>query len=444
MAGQTAELKVHPAAALTDGNIVIIGAQWGDEGKGKIVDLLAGQAQAVVRFQGGHNAGHTLELAGKQTILHLIPSGILHEGVQCLIGNGVVLSPRALLDEIAILEEQGAQVRAKLRVSAACALVLPSHVLLDRAREQARGAVAIGTTGRGIGPAYEDRAARRALRVADLCAPGQLEDKLRVTLDFHNFLLKNYYGAQTADYQQLLDELLAMAAELAHIVADVSGILHKLCQQGDRVLFEGAQGALLDIDHGAYPFVTSSNTTAGAAATGSGVGPSHFDCILGVAKVYATRVGHGPFPTELTDTTGERLRAQGGEFGATTGRPRRCGWLDAVALRRAVRLNGLTALCVTKLDVLDGVDGLKICTGYRLNGETLTVPPVDAAALAQCEPRYEELPGWDQPTAGLTDYAALPGNAKAYLQRIEALCEAPIRMVSTGPAREQVILRGVD
>ena len=446
MAGQAAGLKVPAPAghAPANGNVVVIGSQWGDEGKGKIVDLLAEQSQAVVRFQGGHNAGHTLVIEGRQTILHLIPSGILHEGVQCFIGNGVVLSPRALLDEIRALEAQGAPARAKLRVSAACALVLPSHALLDQAREQAQGAAAIGTTGRGIGPAYEDKVARRALRVADLCDPGRLEAKLKDALDFHNFLLEHYYRAKTADYRQVLDEMLALAAELAPMVADVGGLLHELGRRGGQILFEGAQGALLDVDHGAYPFVTSSNTTAGAAATGSGVGPINFSCILGVTKAYATRVGHGPFPTELTGEAGARLRARGGEFGATTGRPRRCGWLDAVALRRAVRLNGLTALCMTKLDVLDGLPGLKICNAYRLNGETLIAPPADAQTSARCEPVYEELPGWEQPTAGLTDYAALPDNAKAYLQRIEQLCEAPVSMVSTGPERRQIILRDVD
>ena len=373
-------------------SIVVVGAQWGDEGKGKIVDLLAERVQGVIRFQGGHNAGHTLVIDGEQTILHLIPSGILHQDVRCFIGNGVVLSLRALLDEIAMLESRGVMARDKLHISEACVLLLPHHILLDHAREDARGKAALGTTGRGIGPAYEDKVARRALRVSDLGNPGILQDKLGELLEYHNFILKNYYRAGTVDYKQTLDELLELAGEVAPMTADVTGMLHRIRHEGGNLLFEGAQGALLDVDHGTYPFVTSSNTTTGSAATGSGFAPGLFDYVLGITKAYTTRVGSGPFPTELTGSDGALLRDKGQEFGATTGRPRRCGWFDAAAMKRSAQLNGLSGLCITKLDVLDGIDTVKICTGYRVGD---VVRPVPAnGELADCEPVYEELPGW--------------------------------------------------
>ena len=389
----------------TSRSIVVLGAQWGDEGKGKIVDLLSENVQGVVRFQGGHNAGHTLVIDGEQTILHLIPSGILHEGVRCFIGNGVVLSLRALRDEIAMLEERGVNARDKLHISSACVLLLPHHVLLDHAREDARGKSALGTTGRGIGPAYEDKVARRALRVSDLADPGALEEKLGALLEYHNFILKNYYRAGTVDYAQARDELLALAADLAPMTADVTALLYKIRAQGGNLLFEGAQGALLDVDHGTYPFVTSSNTTTGNAATGSGFAPGLFDYVLGITKAYTTRVGSGPFPTELTGPDGALLREKGQEFGATTGRPRRCGWVDAVALKRAAQLNGLSGLCITKLDVLDGLDTIKICRDYQSGEGTQSTPFANAAT--NCTPIYEELPGWHNTTRGLQDYTAL-------------------------------------
>ena len=418
--------------------IVVVGAQWGDEGKGKIVDLLAEQVQAVVRFQGGHNAGHTLVIDGEETILHLVPSGILHEGVRCFIGNGVVLSLRALLDEIIMLQQKGVQAQDKLHVSESCALLFPHHVLLDNAREHARGSAAIGTTGRGIGPAYEDKVARRALRLCDLADRNAFADKLRETLEYHNFVLKNYYRSGTADYGQTLDEILELAEEISPMVADVTGMLYEIRQNGGNILFEGAQGALLDVDHGTYPFVTSSNTTTGSAATGSGVAPGDFDYVLGITKAYTTRVGSGPFPTELTGADGALLRDKGQEFGATTGRPRRCGWFDAVASKRSVQLNGLSGICITKLDVLDGLERVKICRGYRVNGKTHTVPL--AAGMEHCEPVYEEMPGWQGVTRGMKDFAALPENARAYLRRIEDLCEVRVAMISTGPDRSETIM----
>ena len=422
----------------TSRSIVVLGAQWGDEGKGKIVDLLSENVQGVVRFQGGHNAGHTLVIDGEQTILHLIPSGILHEGVRCFIGNGVVLSLRALRDELAMLEERGVNARDKLHISSACVLLLPHHVLLDHAREDARGKSALGTTGRGIGPAYEDKVARRALRVSDLADPGALEEKLGALLEYHNFILKNYYRAGTVDYAQARDELLALAADLAPMTADVTALLYEIRAQGGNLLFEGAQGALLDVDHGTYPFVTSSNTTTGNAATGSGFAPGLFDYVLGITKAYTTRVGSGPFPTELTGPDGVLLREKGQEFGATTGRPRRCGWFDAVALKRAAQLNGLSGLCITKLDVLDGLDTIKICRDYQSGEGTQSTPFANAAT--NCTPIYEELPGWHNTTRGLQDYTALPHNAKAYLKRIEELCDVPIALISTGPERSETIV----
>ncbi len=418
-------------------SIVVVGAQWGDEGKGKIVDLLAEKVQGVVRFQGGHNAGHTLVIDGEQTILHLIPSGILHQGVRCFIGNGVVLSLRALLDELAMLENRGIEARDKLHISAACVLLLPHHILLDHAREDARGKAALGTTGRGIGPAYEDKVARRGLRVGDLNHPEAFQDKLKDLLEYHNFILKHYYQAGTVDYIQARDELLELAVEVAPLTADVSAMLHELRAQGGNLLFEGAQGTLLDVDHGTYPFVTSSNTTTGNAATGSGVAPDLFDYVLGITKAYTTRVGSGPFPTELTGPDGARLREKGQEFGATTGRPRRCGWFDAVALKRAAQLNGLSGLCITKLDVLDGFDTIKICHAYQADGSTESAAPIHITA--DCIPVYEELPGWQDTTQGMQDYAALPANAKRYLERIAELSGVPIALISTGPDRAETI-----
>lgn len=421
----------------TGHSIVVVGAQWGDEGKGKIVDLLAERVQGVVRFQGGHNAGHTLVIDGEQTILHLIPSGILHEGVRCFIGNGVVLSLRALLDEIAMLENRGVTARDKLHISEACVLLLPHHILLDHAREDARGKAALGTTGRGIGPAYEDKVARRALRVSDLGNPGILQDKLKELLEYHNFILKNYYRAGTVDYRQALDELLELAGEVAPMTADVTGMLHQIRSQGGNLLFEGAQGALLDVDHGTYPFVTSSNTTAGSAATGSGFAPGLFDYVLGVTKAYTTRVGSGPFPTELAGSDGALLRDKGQEFGATTGRPRRCGWFDAAAMKRSAQLNGLSGLCITKLDVLDGLEKIRICREYKAADVN---PPATAGDLANCEPVYEELPGWQGITRGMKDYNGLPENARSYLKRIAELCDVPIALISTGPDRSETIV----
>jgi adenylosuccinate synthase len=422
-------------------NVVVIGAQWGDEGKGKVVDLLTDRASAVVRFQGGHNAGHTLVIDGVQTILHLIPSGILRPNVQCLIGNGVVLSPGALLDEIAALEAKGVPARQRLRVSASCPLILPYHVALDHAREKARGKNAIGTTGRGIGPAYEDKVSRRGVRLGDLFDVEGFKSKLREVLDYHNFALERYFSAERVDYTRVLEESLAQAEELRPMVADIPARLHALRREGGNVLFEGAQGALLDIDHGTYPFVTSSTTTAGGAASGSGVGPRDLDFILGIVKAYTTRVGAGPFPTELFDPDGDHLGARGHEFGATTGRKRRCGWLDMVALNRSFRINSISGICITKVDVLDGMETVKICTAYELDGEQLDTPPISTDDLARCKPVLMELPGWESSTVGLTEYAQLPENARRYLATIEELSGAPIDLISTGPDRNQTIVK---
>ena len=421
-------------------NVVVIGTQWGDEGKGKIVDLLTDRAHAVVRFQGGHNAGHTLVIDGKKTVLHLIPSGILRNDVMCLIGNGVVLSASALFQEIDALEQNGVPVRERLRVSDSCPLILPHHVALDAARELARGKAAIGTTGRGIGPAYEDKVARRGLRVADLFDTARFGEKLREVMEYHNFALKHYFKCDIVDYQKTLDEMLALKDRLEAITCDVPELLDQYRAQNRSVLFEGAQGTFLDIDHGTYPFVTSSNTSAGAAASGSGVGPTQLHYILGITKAYATRVGAGPFPTELFDDVGERLGARGQEFGATTGRKRRCGWFDAVAVRRARQINGFTGLCITKLDVLDGLTTLKLCTAYRCHGKTLTTPPSGADALATCTPVYEDLPGWSESTLGIKQYDKLPKNARAYLKRIEEISGVPIDIISTGADREETIV----
>jgi len=420
--------------------VIIIGTQWGDEGKGKVVDLLTERAVAVARFQGGHNAGHTLVIGGKKTILSLIPSVILREQVRCFIGNGVVLSLEALLSESRMLLEQGVPVFERLRLSPSCPLILPSHVLLDQSRETARGLNAIGTTGRGIGPAYEDKVARRAVRVADLFQRDRFAAKLGEVLDFHNFLLQHYYRIAPVDFQKTLDAQLAMADRIAPLVTDVTSALQELRVGDANVLFEGAQGAMLDVDHGTYPFVTSSNTTAGFAGTGTGLGPRAFDAVLGVVKAYTTRVGAGPFPTELFDEYGEHLSRVGHEFGSVTGRRRRCGWFDSVTLRRAIVNSSVSGLCITKLDVLDGLDTIRICVGYRLNGTLTPEPPLSVEGYADVEPVYEELPGWRESTVGITAYEALPGNARRYLERLAQLVAIPIDMISTGPDREQTIV----
>jgi adenylosuccinate synthase len=421
-------------------SIVVLGSQWGDEGKGKVVDLLMDRASVVARFQGGHNAGHTLVIDGQKTILRLIPSGILHPHVQCLIGNGVVLSPVALLQEIGELEGRGIDVKNRLRISTACTLILPSHVALDLAREKAKGIKKIGTTGRGIGPAYEDKIARRALRFGDLLQPDLFAQKLKEILEFHNFVLVNYHHEQPLDYQEMLDTMFTMAPPLENMQGDVSALLAMYRAQGKNILFEGAQGMLLDIDHGTYPYVTSSNTIAGAACVGTGFGPRYIDYVLGITKAYTTRVGSGPFPTELEDVTGKLLAQRGNEFGSVTGRPRRCGWLDMVIIRRSVQLNSLSGLCITKLDVLDELDSVRICTSYLLNGKSITELPTDALALSACEPVYEDLPGWQQSTSDIKTFAQLPENAKKYLLRIEALAGVPIDMISTGPERMATIV----
>jgi adenylosuccinate synthase len=419
-------------------NVVVVGTQWGDEGKGKIVDWLTDRAQGVVRFQGGHNAGHTLVIGAKKTVLHLIPSGILRGNVDCFIGNGVVVSPQALVEEMDELERAGvSNVVARLIVSEACPLILPYHVALDRAREAAKK---IGTTGRGIGPAYEDKVARRALRLQDLLHPGRFAAKLQVLLEFHNFVLQNYYRQPAVDFQKTLDETLALAPRLVPLVADVPRALYHANKAGKNLLFEGAQGALLDIDHGTYPYVTSSNCVAGAAAAGAGIGPMHLHYVLGITKAYSTRVGEGPFPTELSDDVGEQLRQRGQEFGATTGRPRRTGWFDAAALKRSIQLNGVSGLCITKLDVLDGAETLKICVGYRIEGQLSEILPVGAEELERCEPVYEELPGWKESTVGIKSHGALPRGARAYLKRIEDLAGVPIDLISTGPERDETIV----
>ncbi|MCZ4303825.1 adenylosuccinate synthase [Zoogloeaceae bacterium G21618-S1] len=427
-------------------NVVVIGTQWGDEGKGKIVDWLTDHAQGVVRFQGGHNAGHTLVIGDQKTVLHLIPSGILREGVACYIGNGVVVSPEALFKEIDKLEAVGVNVSKRLRISEACPLIMPYHQALDIARETARGTNKIGTTGRGIGPAYEDKVARRGLRIQDLMRPKRFAEQLAELLDYHNFMLTQYYRAAPVDFQQTLDASLAMAPRLESLVADVPRALYDAHRDGANLLFEGAQGTLLDIDHGTYPFVTSSNCVAGAAAAGAGVGPSMLHYVLGITKAYTTRVGSGPFPTELYDAeskldpVGKHLATKGNEFGSTTGRARRCGWFDAAALKRSIQINGVSGLCVTKLDVLDGVEEVKLCTGYQLNGKLSDILPVGAEETSRCVPVYETLPGWKESTVGVKDYDALPATARAYLKRIEEVCAVPVDMISTGPDRDQTIV----
>jgi adenylosuccinate synthase len=421
-------------------SVVIIGAQWGDEGKGKIVDLLTDRVHAVVRFQGGHNAGHTLVINGVKTALNLIPSGIMRPGVQCLIGNGVVLSLPALIAEIEKVEATGASVRDRLHISEAAPLVLPVHAQLDQARERARGDAKIGTTGKGIGPAYEDKVARRAVRVGDLFHREQLAAKLGELLGYHNFVLQNYYKEDPVDFQQTLDALLGYAEVIRPMVADVTELLRVHLRRGDNVLFEGAQGALLDVDHGTYPYVTSSNTTAGGAATGTGVGPRELDYVLGIVKAYATRVGSGPFPTEQENETGQHIRDKGAEYGTVTQRPRRCGWFDAVAARRSIFNNSVTGLCVTKLDVLDELDTIRLCVGYKVNGQPVEVPPIGAEGYARIEAIYEEMPGWKSNTFGVTRYEELPENARRYLKRIEEVTAAEVAVISTGPDRDHTIV----
>jgi adenylosuccinate synthase len=422
-------------------NLVVIGLQWGDEGKGKIVDLLTDQVQAVVRFQGGHNAGHTLVIGGKKTVLSLIPSGILHPHVQCLIGNGVVLSLEALFKESDMLTATGVPVFERLRVSPACPLILASHIALDRAREKAQGANAIGTTGRGIGPAYEDKVARRALRVSDLFHRERFAAKLGEILDYHNFILQRYYQTASIDFQQVLESNLELGDRLKPLVTDVAGVLEQLSVDGRNVLFEGAQGAMLDVDLGTYPYVTSSTTTAGGAAAGSGIGPRRLHEVLGIVKAYATRVGAGPFPTELFDEAGEYLSRVGNEFGSVTGRRRRCGWFDAVALRRAIVHNSCSLLCITKLDVLDGLDTIRVCVGYKTDAGIASTPPLLSENFGDCEAVYEDAPGWKESTVGIKRYEELPVNAKKYLERLQSLVGVPISIISTGPDREQTIVR---
>lgn len=421
-------------------NVVILGTQWGDEGKGKIVDLLTDQVTAVARFQGGHNAGHTLVIDGEKTVLHLIPSGILRDNVTCLIGNGVVLAPDALLKEMRELEEKGVPVKERLKLSLACPLILPYHVALDQAREIAKGKDKIGTTGRGIGPAYEDKVSRRGLRLGDLADPELFATKLKEVMTYHNFVLESYYKVEPIDFQKTLDETLEMAKELLPLAVDVTDELHAYRKNGDNILFEGAQGSLLDIDHGTYPFVTSSNTTAGGTATGSGFGPLYLDYVLGITKAYTTRVGSGPFPTELFNDAGRHLAEKGHEFGATTGRPRRCGWFDAVGLRHAIQINSVSGICLTKLDVLDGLEEISVCVGYKTKNGEITRPPLDGQGYEDIEPVFETLPGWTESTLGAKSLDDLPENARAYIRYLEDKIEAPIDIISTGPDRNETIV----
>ncbi|ODS22845.1 adenylosuccinate synthase [Candidatus Endobugula sertula] len=423
-------------------NVVVLGTQWGDEGKGKIVDLLTDQVSLVVRFQGGHNAGHTLVIDGKKTVLHLIPSGILREGVKCMIGNGVVLAPDALLKEMAGLEANGVPVRERLRLSPACPLILPYHIALDQARELKRGNARIGTTGRGIGPAYEDKVARRGLRLGDIFDEQGFTEQLKELMEYHNFVLQNYYGVSPLDYSAVLADAMAWGEELKPMVLDITDTLHTARENGENILFEGAQGSLLDIDHGTYPYVTSSNTTAGGVATGSGMGPMYLDYVLGITKAYTTRVGAGPFPTELDCDVGQHLGEKGHEFGATTGRQRRCGWFDAVAVKHAIRINSISGICLTKLDVLDGLEVVNICVGYKdASGESIRVP-FDSDGWNQIVPVFETMPGWNESTFGKQAMDELPTNAVAYIKRLEALIDAPVDIVSTGPDRvETIVLR---
>jgi adenylosuccinate synthase len=421
-------------------SVVILGAQWGDEGKGKIVDLLTERVSAVARFQGGHNAGHTLVIKGKKTVLHLIPSGILREGTLCLIGNGVVLSPAALKTEIEELEANGVEVRSRLKISPATPLIMPYHIAIDQAREKAAGKSAIGTTGRGIGPAYEDKVARRSVRVADLMYPRELPEKIRTAVEYHNFVLEHWLKADTVDYQKTLEEALMFGEYIKPMIDDVATLLHDARRRGENIMYEGAQGALLDIDHGTYPYVTSSNTTVGGALAGTGVGACDIDYVLGICKAYATRVGGGPFPTELNDEMGERLRKVGNEFGASTGRPRRCGWIDLVALKRATQINAINGLAITKLDVLDGLPSVKVCIAYEYRGKRRELAPLDADGWDECKPVYLEFPGWDEPTSGVRDWNKLPAAARAYLRAVEELSGCHLALVATGADREDTIV----
>ncbi|HEX4509967.1 MAG TPA: adenylosuccinate synthase [Burkholderiaceae bacterium] len=440
-------MQPDPSFSSRGRNVVVVGTQWGDEGKGKVVDWLTDHAQGVVRFQGGHNAGHTLVIKGVKTALQLIPSGVMRDGVNCYIGNGVVVDPTHLLLEIERLEKIGLDVRSRLFVSEACPLIMPFHVAVDRAREAQReecGAGKIGTTGKGIGPAYEDKVARRALRVQDLKHPARFASKLRELLELHNFILTKLLNSPPLEYQPIFDEAMRLADSVRPLMADVGYSLHKAHQAGANLLFEGAQGTLLDIDHGTYPYVTSSNCVAGNASAGTGIGPDQLDYVLGITKAYTTRVGSGPFPTELDialeGSVGHHLSTVGQERGTVTGRARRCGWLDAAALKRAILINGVSGLCITKLDVLDKLPEIRICVGYKLDGLNLDILPLDADDVARCEPIYEPYPGWSESTFGLTEWSQLPTNARRYLERVQELIGAPIDMVSTGPDRVHTIL----
>ena len=421
-------------------NVIILGAQWGDEGKGKLVDLLTDKVKAVVRFQGGHNAGHTVVIDGKKSILHLLPSGVLRSDVTNYIGSGVVLSPSALITEIHDLKEQGIDLSGNLYISDACSLLLPYHEALDNAKEQAMGDNAIGTTRRGIGPAYVDKVARTGLRASDLLDKESFIDRFTEVFKYHDFILQNHYGAKALDFKEMLDGVLEASEIICPLLTDVPAKLFNHYKKGDNILFEGAQGTFLDIDHGTYPFVTSSNTVAGAASVGSGFGPIYMDYVLGVAKAYATRVGAGPFPTELKDDIGARIAERGDEFGATTRRPRRCGWLDVALLRRSVFLNSITALGVTKLDVLDGMKTIKICVGYTLDGKDISIAPSTLKNLKSCKPIYEEMPGWEESTYGVKSFDKLPEAAKNYVKRIGELLDLPIALIATGPDREDIII----
>lgn len=420
-------------------NIVIIGTQWGDEGKGKIVDLLAETADVVVRFQGGNNAGHTLDVKGEKTVLSLLPAGILRDKVSCYIGNGVVLNPEALIEEVKTLEKRGVSVRERLRVSIACPLLMPYHIALDKAREE--GAQSIGTTKRGIGPAYEDKAARRSVRVSDLFYPKRLAEKLSQILPYHNFVLEHFFKKAPINLDNLLQQCAVWSEVLKPLAIDVTEALHEHRAKGHRILFEGAQGFFLDVDHGTYPYVTSSNTSSGGVANGTGFGPCYLEYVLGISKVYATRVGGGPLPTELNDQVGQELAHRGQEFGAVTGRPRRCGWFDAVLSRRSAMVNSVTGLCLTKLDILDNINPIKICVAYRdEEGKEITTPPYDVESFEHLTPVYEEMPGWSVSTADVTDYNALPIEAKRYIQRLEELVGVPVHMISTGPERSSTMI----
>ncbi len=420
-------------------NVVVVGTQWGDEGKGKIVDLLTDHVSAVVRFQGGHNAGHTLVMGNEKTVLHLVPSGILHAGVRCLIGNGVVFEPFAFMKEVELLEARGFSIRERLTVSPAAQLIMPYHALIDSAREEALGGKKIGTTGRGIGPAYEDKVARRGIRVGDLYNLSSFKEKVAVALDFHNFVLTKYFSKDPVDSENIFDSYASVAEDLKPMVADVVPILEKLQDAGDNILLEGAQGSLLDVDLGTYPYVTSSNTTASSAGLGSGLGPKDIDYVLGIAKAYTTRVGEGPFPTELMDSTGEAIAKKGNEFGATTGRPRRCGWFDAVAMKRAVKLSSVSGICLTKIDVLDDLEVVRICVDYEYEYKR-ELFDFSSACLSDVTPKYIEMPGWQESTSGLTEYDQLPASARNYVQELEKQIGVPISMISTGPDREETII----